>query len=104
MPRIIEQLTEAPSSLNTLDLPKFAQPSQGTEFDRDLSYHTSQQKEHFRVIVGSLKKLLPDGHGPLIEKLEDTLDTLEGPNMESVAENMAGAAILQASLTAAKSC
>ena len=87
------------------ELPKFAQPSEGTELDGGShDVHASQQKEHFRIIVGSLKKMLPESHGPLIERLEDTLDTLEGPSMETVAENMAGAAILQASLTAAKGC
>lgn len=63
-----------------------------------------QQKEHFRVIVGSLKKILPESHMPMIQRLEDTVDTLNGPSMETVAENMAGAALLQASLNAAKGC
>lgn len=56
------------------------------------------------MIVGSLKDMLSESHAPLIERLEDTVDNLNGSTMEALAENMAGAALLQASLTAAKGC
>lgn len=66
----------------------FSEPSSG-----DASACSPQQHQAMKELMQSLGTVLGDRHPKLISKLEDKMTALSGPDMESVAENMAGAAL-----------
>lgn len=64
-----------------------------------------QQQQAMKDLVRSLGTVLGDRHPNLIGKLENKMTSLSSSDMESVAENMAGAALAAKTyLTASKAC
>jgi hypothetical protein len=64
-----------------------------------------QQQEAMKDLVRSLGTVLGDRHPNLMEKLENKITALSSSDMESVAEHMAGAALVAKTyLTGTKSC
>jgi len=64
-----------------------------------------RQQEAMKDLVRSLGTVLGDRHPNLMEKLENKMTALSSSDMESVAEHMAGAALVAKTyLPVAKSC
>jgi uncharacterized protein involved in tellurium resistance len=64
--------------------------------------HAKVQKDKMRKVVQSLGSLMGDRNPSLIVKLEHTVESMDGSNMEKLAENMVGMAVLQTNLDAVK--
>jgi len=62
------------------------------------------QKQKMRDVVRSLGSLLGERNQSLIEKLENSVENMNGSSMELLAQNMAGMAVMHANLSAAKFC